>query len=103
MAVELLSRGLNVRDIEDAFRDESRRRLSRIAGERPWVDYQEFAERDLSEHDISYLFVDGIAEHSSLLHGRLRGLHRAPAHTDQASSRDQYERAGASSGARHQR
>jgi transposase-like protein len=40
--------------------------LSRTAvceiGERLWADYQEFASRDLSEYDIAYLFVDGIAE-----------------------------------------
>ena len=67
LAVELLARGLSVRDIEDAFRDESERLLlSRTAvseiGERLWADYQEFAGRDLSEYDIAYLFVDGIAE-----------------------------------------
>ena len=67
LAVEMLARGLSVRDIEDAFRDESGRLLlSRTAvseiGERLWADYQEFAGRDLSEYDIAYLFVDGIAE-----------------------------------------
>jgi len=67
LAVELLARGLSVRDIEDAFKDESGRLLlSRTAvselGERLWADYQEFATRDLSEYDIVYLFVDGIAE-----------------------------------------
>ena len=56
-----------MRDIEDAFRDESGRLLlSRTAvseiGARLWADYQEFASRDLSEYDITYLFVDGIAE-----------------------------------------
>ena len=67
LAVELLARGLSVRDIDDAFRDESGRLLlSRTAvseiGERLWADYQEFAGRALSEYDIAYLFVDGIAE-----------------------------------------
>lgn len=67
LAVELFARGLSVRDIEDAFRDEEGRLLlSRTAvseiGERLWEDYQEFATRDLSEYDIIYLFVDGIAE-----------------------------------------
>ena len=67
LAVELLARGLSVRDIEDAFRDETGRLLlSRTAvselGERLWADYQEFATRDLSEYDIAYLFVDSIAE-----------------------------------------
>ncbi len=60
-------RGLSVCDIEDAFKDESGRLLlSRTAvseiGERLWADYQEFASRDLSEYDIVYLFIDGIAE-----------------------------------------
>jgi transposase-like protein len=67
LAVELLARGLSVRDIEDAFRDESGRLLlSKTAvseiGERLWADYQEFATRDLDEYDLAYLFVDGIAE-----------------------------------------
>ena len=67
LAVELLARGLSVRDIEDAFRDESGRLLlSRTAvselGEQLWADYQDFASRDLGEHEVVYLFVDGIAE-----------------------------------------
>lgn len=67
LAVEMLARGLSVRDIEDAFRHESGRLLlSKAAiselGERLWADYQEFVGRDLGEYDIVYLFVDGIAE-----------------------------------------
>src|SRR5262245_47151790 len=67
LAVELLARGLSVRDIEDAFKDETGRLLlSRTAvseiGERLWAGYREFATRDLSEYDIVYLFIDGIAE-----------------------------------------
>lgn len=67
LAIEMLARGLSVRDIEDAFKDETGRLLlSRTAvseiGERLWEDYQAFATRDLSEHEIVYLFVDGIAE-----------------------------------------
>jgi hypothetical protein len=67
LAIEMLARGLSVRDIEDAFKDETGRLLlSRTAvselGERLWADYQDFATRDLSEYDIVYLFVDGIAE-----------------------------------------
>ena len=67
LAVEMLARGLSVRDIEDAFKDETGRLLlSKTAvseiGERLWEDYQEFATRDLSEYDIVYLFIDGIAE-----------------------------------------
>ena len=71
LAVELLARGLSVRDIEDAFRDEAGRLLlSRTVvselGERLWADYQEFIKRDLSEYEIAYLFVDGIAERRRL-------------------------------------
>ena len=67
LAVEMLARGLSVRDIEDAFRaDDGQLLLSRTAvselGEQLWRDYQDFASRDLSEHEIVYLFVDGIAE-----------------------------------------
>jgi transposase-like protein len=67
LAIEMLARGLSVRDIEDAFRDENGRLLlSKAAvsqlGERLWEDYQAFAQRDLSESEITYLFVDGIAE-----------------------------------------
>ena len=31
-------------------------------GERLWEDYQAFAQRDLSEYEIVYLSIDGIAE-----------------------------------------
>ena len=63
----MLARGLSVRDIEDAFKDEncllllSKTAVSQL-GERLWEDYQTFAKRDLSEYKITYLFVDGIAE-----------------------------------------
>jgi putative transposase len=67
LAVELYARGLSTRDIEDAFTDESGRRLlSRAAvseiSERLWAEYEAFGKRDLSEHAIVYLYVDGIAE-----------------------------------------
>jgi hypothetical protein len=59
LAIEMLARGLSVRDIEDAFKDESGRLLlSRTAvggiGERLWDDYREFANRDSSEYEIVY-------------------------------------------------
>jgi transposase-like protein len=67
LAVELYARGLSTRDIEDAFKDETGRRLlSRAAvseiRERLWAEYEVFAKRDLSEHRIVYLYVDCIAE-----------------------------------------
>jgi len=67
LAIEMYARGLSVRDIEAAFVDEGGRCvLSKSAvslvTERLWTDYQAFAGRDLSEHDVVYLFVDGVAE-----------------------------------------
>jgi putative transposase len=67
LAIEMLARGLSVRDIEDAFKDETGRLLlSKTAvsqlGERLWEDYRAFTQRELSEYEITYLFVDGIAE-----------------------------------------
>jgi len=67
LAVELYARGLSTRDIEDAFTDESGRRLlSRAAvseiTERLWAEYEAFIKRDLSEYRIVYLYIDGIAE-----------------------------------------
>jgi hypothetical protein len=67
LAIEMLARGLSVRDIEDAFKDETGRLLlSKTAvsqlGKRLWQDYRAFTQRDLSEYEITYLFVDGIAE-----------------------------------------
>jgi transposase-like protein len=67
LAIEMYARGLSVRDIERAFTDRRGHcRLTRTAvselTERLWADYQAFAGRDLSEHRVIYLFVDGIAE-----------------------------------------
>jgi transposase-like protein len=67
LAVELYARGLSTRDIEETFTDEQGKRLlSRAAvseiTERLWAEYEGFCQRDLSEHAIVYLFVDGIAE-----------------------------------------
>jgi len=67
LAIEMYARGLSVRDIESAFTDArgesllSRSAVSEIT-ERLWSDYQAFAGRDLGEHRVLYLFVDGIAE-----------------------------------------
>ena len=67
MAVEMYARGLSTRDIEALFADEagksllSRTAVSEIT-ERLWAEYEAFAGRDLSEFEVIYLFVDGIAE-----------------------------------------
>jgi len=67
LAIEMYARGLSVRDIEAAFTDRAGRCvLTRTAvselTERLWGDYQAFTQRDLSEHRVLYLFVDGLAE-----------------------------------------
>ncbi len=67
LAVEMYARGLSTRDIEALFADEagkpllSRSAVSEIT-ERLWAEYEAFASRDLSEFEVIYLFVDGIAE-----------------------------------------
>jgi transposase-like protein len=67
MAIEMYARGLSTRDIEALFADEtgksllSRTAVSEIT-ERLWAEYEAFASRDLSEFEVIYLFVDGIAE-----------------------------------------
>ena len=77
LAAEMPARGLSARGTEDAFRsDDGSPLLSRTAvseiGERLWEDCQAFAGRDLSGHDIAYLFAGGIA-------GRIRpGRRREP-------------------------
>jgi len=63
LAIEMLARGLSVRDIEDAFKDETGRLLlSKTAvsqlGERLWEDYRAFTQRDLSEYEITYLIAE---------------------------------------------
>lgn len=67
LTVEMYVRGLSTRDIEDTFVDESGKTfLSRsvVSGltETLNEEYQRFCERDLSDYDIVYLFVDGVYE-----------------------------------------
>jgi putative transposase len=67
LAIEMYARGLSTRDIETLFADKtgksmlSRSAVSEIT-ERLWAEYEAFASRDLSEFEVVYLFVDGIAE-----------------------------------------
>ena len=107
----MFARGLSVRDIEAAFTDDQGRLLlSKTAvselSERLWQDYEAFASRDLSEFDLLYLFVDGIAERLHLgqpreavlaawgitLEGKKVLLHLAPGtKEDTASCREFYQ------------
>lgn len=67
LAVEMYARGLSTRDIEEAFRDEDgqmvlwRTAVSEVT-EKLWAEYEAFCARELSEFDVLYLFVDGVAE-----------------------------------------
>jgi len=67
LATEMFARGLSTRNIEALFSDEAgksllpRTAVSEIT-ERLWEEYEAFATRDLSEHKLLYLFVDGVAE-----------------------------------------
>jgi len=67
LAVEMYARGLSTRDIEDAFRDDkghvllSRTAVSEVT-EKLWAEYEACGARDLSEFEVRYLFVDGVAE-----------------------------------------
>jgi transposase-like protein len=67
LAVEMYARGLSVRDIEAAFGGRGGKRLlskSAVSAmtETLWQEYEAFATRDLSEFDLAYLFIDGVAE-----------------------------------------
>ncbi len=71
LAVEMYARGLSTRDIEALFADErgqsllSRTAVSEIT-QRLWSEYESFASCDLSEFEVIYLFVDGLAERMHL-------------------------------------
>ena len=111
LAIEMYARGLSTRDIEALFADdEGRSLLSRTAvseiTERLWAEYEAFAGRDLSEFQVVYLFVDGIAERlhlgqpreavlaawSILADGKKALLHLAPGtKEDTASCREFFQ------------
>jgi transposase-like protein len=68
LVVEMYTRGLSTRDIEDALHEAtggqrllSRSTVSRIS-EVLWEEYEAFSQRDLSGHDVVYLFADAIYE-----------------------------------------
>lgn len=68
LVTEMYARGLSTRDVEECFRDKvtgelmiSRSAVSEIT-DRLWEDYRTFCERDLSEIEIEYLFLDAVYE-----------------------------------------
>jgi putative transposase len=68
LVVEMYARGLSTRDVEECFRDSntgelmiSRTAVSEIT-DQLWEDYRAFCERDLSEIEVEYLFLDAVYE-----------------------------------------
>ena len=68
LVTEMYARGLSTRDVEECFKDQdtgelmiSRTAVSEIT-DRLWEDYRAFCERDLSEIEVEYLFVDAVYE-----------------------------------------
>jgi len=67
LALEMYVRGLSTRDVEQAFVTEkgesvlSRSAMSRLAS-RLYDDYLAFSQRDLSQLDVAFLFVDAVYE-----------------------------------------
>lgn len=79
LAIEMYTRGLSTRDIEDAFREVSGEMLlskSAVSNltEQLWEDYQAFCERDLSGFEVEYLFLDGVYESLRLQAGFKEGI-----------------------------
>ena len=67
LVAEMYARGLSTRDIEDALRDGtgtpliSRTGVSQVT-EALWEEYEAFRQRDLSEFEVEYLFLDAVFE-----------------------------------------
>lgn len=67
LAAEMYARGLSTRDIEDALLEVtgdmvlSRSSVSRVT-EVLWEEFEAFRERDLSDYEVEYLFLDGVFE-----------------------------------------
>lgn len=68
LVVQMYTRGLSTRDIEDAFRDPltgelllGRSAVSELT-DSLWEDYQVFCQRDLSGFEVEYLFLDAVYE-----------------------------------------
>lgn len=68
LVTQMYTRGLSTRDIEDTFRDPltgdsllSRSAVSDIT-ESLWEEYETFRQRDVSEFEVEYVFLDAIYE-----------------------------------------
>ena len=79
LAVEMYTRGLSTRDIEAAFQEVtgdqllSRTAVSHLT-DQLWEDYQAFCERDLSDFDVEYLYLDGVYEALRRMGGPKEGI-----------------------------
>lgn len=79
LALEMYTRGLSTRDIEEAFREATGDRLlSRTAvsviTDQLWEDYEAFCQRDLSCFQVEYLFLDGVYESLRRIAGLKEGV-----------------------------
>ncbi len=68
LVVQMYTRGLSIRDIEETFRDPQtgdlllgRTAVSELT-DSLWEDYQAFCQRDLSQFVVEYVFLDAIYE-----------------------------------------
>lgn len=68
LVLQMYTRGLSTRDVEDAFRDPltgepllGRTAISEIT-DSLWEDYQRFCVRDLSVFEVEYVFLDAVYE-----------------------------------------
>lgn len=68
LVLQMYTRGLSTRDVEDAFRDPvtgeallGRTAISEIT-DSLWEDYQRFCVRDLSGFEVEYMFLDAVYE-----------------------------------------
>lgn len=67
LAAEMYARGLSVRDIEDALIEGtgdmvlSKSCVSKVT-DILWEDYERFRQRDISGHEVEYLFLDAVYE-----------------------------------------
>jgi putative transposase len=80
LVVQMYTRGLSTRDIEEAFRDPhsgelllGRSAVSELT-DSLWEDYQAFCERDLSAFEVEYVFLDAVYESLRELAGLKEGI-----------------------------
>jgi transposase-like protein len=80
LVVQMYTRGLSTRDIEEAFRDPltgelllSRSAVSELT-DSLWEDYQAFCQRDLSGFEVEYVFLDAVYESLRLQAGMKEAL-----------------------------